>query len=68
MSAVDKIKALVAEDVADGIPNAWAEAFDSLGLHQYGDTLSCVINDMPIAAWKVDALLDYMERACGERP
>ena len=46
----------------------WAYSFDSLGLHQYGDTLSAVQNDLPVANWKVEALLDYMVRCEAERP
>jgi hypothetical protein len=46
----------------------WSSAFDSLGFHQYGDTLSAVQNDLPVANWKVIALLDYMRRCEAERP
>jgi hypothetical protein len=46
----------------------WMFAFDSLGFHNYSDTLSAVQLDMPVANWKVFALLDYMQRCEAERP
>ena len=45
----------------------WEEAFDSLGLFNYLDTLQAIKNDMPIAGWKVHALLDYMIKASKQR-